>query len=173
MKKIYIELDKSSYQNIRNFLFHDQSEHVVFLLAKVSKEPTKIIFKILNYKLIPDSETDSSAYDLRLKEEVQSKIIKWAWDNQASLIEIHSHPFYKTATSFSSYDLEGFEEFVPHVWWRLKGKPYIALVFGPMDYDALAWIDNPNDSIAIEGILVNGELLKPTNHARSFNLWKK
>lgn len=173
MKKVYIKLDKSSYQNIRNFLFQDQSEHVVFLLAKVFKEPTKIIFEISNYNLIPNEETDNSAYDLRLKEEAQAKIIKWAWDNQASLIEIHSHPFFKIATAFSSYDLEGFEEFVPHVWWRLKRKPYIALVFGQTDYDALAWIDNPNDSFEIEGILVNGNLLKPTNNTNKLNLWKK
>lgn len=173
MKKVYIEIDKSSYQNIRNFLFQDQSEHVVFLLANPVIEPTKITFKVDKYNLIPDQDTDNSAYDLKLKEDAQAKIIKWAWDNKACLIEIHSHPVYKVATSFSSYDLDGFEEFVPHVWWRLKGKPYIALVFGQMDYDSLAWIDNPNDSVAIEGILVNGKLLKPTNNTRSLNLWKK
>lgn len=173
MKKVYIETDKSSYLNIRNFLLQDQSEHVVFMLANPVIEATKITFKITDYNLIPDLETDNSAYDLRLKEGAQAKIIKWAWDNKACLIEIHSHPFSKTSAEFSLYDHEGFEEFVPYVWWRLKGKPYLALVFGQTDYAALAWMDNPNDSIAIEGILVDGKLLKPTNSTRGINIWKK
>lgn len=169
MKKIYIGIDKSSYQNIRNFLLQDQSEHVVFMLAKQVVEPTKITFRIESYSLIPDQETDNSAYDLSLKDETQAKIVKWAWDNKACLIEIHSHPFSGKSAGFSSYDLEGFEEFVPHVWWRLKGKPYVALVLGQTDYDALAWIDDPNNSVPIEGILISGYLIKPNNNTWRFH----
>jgi hypothetical protein len=36
-------------------------------------------------------------------------------------------------------DLLGFEEWVPHVRWRLQGRPYAALVCAGETWDALAW----------------------------------
>lgn len=163
MKRAYIELNKSSYQNIKDFLLHDSSEHAVFLLAKPTNKMTKVIFKIQDYYLVPDKEVDNSSYDLRLKDDAQAKIIKWAWDNQACLIEIHSHPFSKRLVSFSSYDLDGFKEFVPYVWWRLERKSYIAMVLGQTNYDALVWIDNPNTPQRLEGIMVDSKFIKPIN----------
>ncbi len=57
-----------------------------------------------------------------LKDEMRSKIIKMAFDLDAAIVELHSHPYPEPA-KFSYSDLGGFDDFVAHVWWRLKGKP--------------------------------------------------
>ena len=178
MKKIYIYLEGSSYKNIKDFLLRDGSEHAVFLFATTTSDDSKLDFQVKDYYLVPDEETDNSSYDLSLTEESQSKIIKRAWVSKCSLIEIHSHPFTKKGAGFSYYDLDGFKQFVPHVWWRLKGSPYIALVFGNADYDALAWVDNPNESVPLTGIIVDNTILEPTNNTLvvqkgKSKLWKK
>lgn len=168
MKKVFIEIDRSSYQDIKNFLLQDGMEHAVFLLARQSENDLGLIFKIQNYRLVSNEEIDSSSHDLRLKDKAQSKIVKWAWDNKACLIEIHSHPFTQKGVGFSSYDLDGFKEFVPYVWWRLKGKPYIAIVQGKQDYDALVWLENPTSPKKIGGIITDSIVITPTNRTATY-----
>jgi len=45
-------------------------------------------------------------------------------------------------TPFSPSDIAGFREFVPHIHWRLKGKPYGAVVVAPASIDAALWEEN-------------------------------
>jgi hypothetical protein len=59
--------------------------------------------------------------------------------------------------------LAGFRDFVPHIFWRLRSKRYAALVFGDSDFDALAWADDPNEAVALDGLLVDGRELHPTS----------
>ncbi len=91
---------------------------------------------------------------------MRPKIIKRAFDEQASIIEIHSHP-YDLPARFSGSDLVGFEDFVPHVWWRLRGAPYSALVFSQTDFDGLVWVDNPRMPIQLEELKVGIRSLQP------------
>jgi hypothetical protein len=51
------------------------------------------------------------------------------------------------------------------VWWRLKGGPYVAFVFGKADFDALAWALTPNQPEALDRVMVGGKLLAPTGIA--------
>ena len=169
MKSIYLKTEKSTADSIKSFLLQDDQEQVIFLLLSQSHEVDKIFFEIKDIYFVPQKELNSSWYSVKLKDVAQAKIIKWAWDKGLSLAEIHSHPFSKKATSFSYSDIAGLKEFVPHVWWRLKNKPYLAMVFGSNDYDALAWLDNPTIPCQIEGILVEGTLLKPTNKTTDSN----
>src|SRR5207253_2261676 len=67
-------------------------------------------------------------------------LIKWAWDRDACLVEAHSHPRGDPAR-LSPSDFHGLAEWVPHLWWRLRGRPYAALVFGDATVDGLAWVD--------------------------------
>ena len=52
--------------------------------------------------------------------------------------EFHSHPFNLPA-EFSYADYCGLVETVPHMLWRLKRRPYVAVVIGPNDFDGIVW----------------------------------
>jgi hypothetical protein len=101
-------------------------------------------------------------YHIELTDETRAAVIKRAWDLKMSLVEFHSHLGPRRGTSFSPSDLEGLEEFVPHVWWRLKGKPYAAVVVGERDLDALAWTSDPRRPEAVAAIQVGDRVMRPT-----------
>ena len=101
-----------------------------------------------------DYEIQSGDY-LELGDVARARLIKQAHDRQLCLVESHSHPGpHPAALSYS--DLTGLDEFVPHVRWRLRGRPYAALVFAKTGFDGLAWTDgsgNPRQVDAIESEL--------------------
>ena len=81
----------------------------------------------------------------------------------ASLIEIHSHPD-PWAAAFSLADREGLRETVPHMWWRLNRRPYLALVVARSGFDALVvGLSAHTAPQALDGLLVDGLTLTPTN----------
>lgn len=98
-----------------------------------------------------DYEVQAGDY-LELTDAARGRLIKQAHDRGLCLVESHSHPGpYPAAFSYS--DLTGLDEFVPHVRWRLRGRPYAALVFAQSGFDGLAWTDAgalPQQIIAIE-----------------------
>ncbi|MDD5308696.1 MAG: hypothetical protein PHU25_15370 [Deltaproteobacteria bacterium] len=102
-----------------------------------------------------------SAGYLELADEVRPEVIKRAHDLGACIVEMHSHPSPWPA-AFSPTDLAGLEEFVPHVRWRLKRRPYVAIVMAPSGFDALAWTDESGKPEPISGLLVAGNLLRPS-----------
>lgn len=99
-----------------------------------------------------DYEVQAGDY-LELTDAARARLIKRAHDRGVCLVESHSHPGpYPAAFSYS--DLTGLDEFVPHVRWRLRGRPYAALVFAQSGFDGLAWTDAagtpPRQLVAIE-----------------------
>jgi hypothetical protein len=59
--------------------------------------------------------------------------------------------------------MSGLREWVPHLWWRLRGRPYGAVVVDGDTFDALAWVasaDRPEYVVGIE--LDGGGLLSAT-----------
>jgi hypothetical protein len=70
------------------------------------------------------------------------------------------------------YDFEGFTEFVPHVRWRLRGRPYAAIVVADTTFDALAWIE-PEDPkpVAVDAVTAESEILYPTR--KSVTRWQE
>jgi len=99
-----------------------------------------------------DYEVQAGDY-LELTDAARARLIKQAHDRGVCLVESHSHPGpYPAAFSYS--DLTGLDEFVPHVRWRLRGRPYAALVFAQSGFDGLAWTDAadtlPQQLVAVE-----------------------
>jgi hypothetical protein len=90
----------------------------------------------------------------------RARVIKLAHERNAILLEVHSHPSGQPAC-FSPADIFGLVEFVPHIRWRLKGKPYAALVFGRNSVDGLAWFDDCKTAIPIARI-DSGSLMQKT-----------
>ena len=135
-------------------------EEVAFLFAYTERTGEAIVFKLAEWFPVgADGFLLQSGYHLELTDEVRARAIKRAHDLGASLIEAHSHIFHGV-TRFSSSDRSGFEEFVPHVWWRLRGRPYMALVVSPSGFDALAWIEDPKKPEYVDGIVVDGAFFK-------------
>ena len=96
--------------------------------------------------------------------------IKRAHDPGTCLVEFHSHTGPWPA-AFSGSDLIGFREFVPHIWWRLKGRPYLAVVACRSTFDGFAWIAGPTAPVPIAGILNDETLMEPTGLSRWELAW--
>lgn len=99
---------------------------------------------------------------LELADDTRARLIKKAHDGQACLLEMHSHPG-PWAAGFSSSDRMGLRETVPHMWWRLKKSPYLAIVVAASGFDALVWYDNPKTPRPLDALMAGDRLLKPTN----------
>jgi len=120
------------------------------------------IFEHVDWYPIPqDGFLVRSRYYFELTDEARARVIKRAHDLGASLVEFHSHAGSWPA-AFSASDLFGFQEFVPHIWWRLKGKPYLAIVVTRTGFDGLAWLTDPQSPQHVDGIVVDGSVLIPT-----------
>jgi hypothetical protein len=140
-----------------------RAEEVVFLYATYSDG----VFEVDGIEIMVGADIASqSKLHVELADDVRPRVIKTAWDNSRCLIEAHSHGDWGNA-QFSPSDLHGFGEWVAHVRWRLRGRPYVALVKAGETWDALAWIDS-DEPATIEAIEVMSsdmiiETVIPTN----------
>ena len=112
----------------------------------------------------PEGFVSRSRLHLELNDATRAAVIKRAHDLRASLIEFHSHHGPWPA-EFSASDWAGFEEFVPHVRWRLRGRPYAAVVVTLTGFDAFVWSDAARAPARLEAIIVDGQRLEPTRRS--------
>lgn len=113
-----------------------------------------------------DDVASRSDRHVELHDDVRPRLISTASARGLSLVEAHSHG-PRGHAAFSPSDLHGFEEWVPHLWWRLRGQPYAALVMAGDRWDALAWINGPRDPQRVAAIEVTSRsdtrLVVPTS----------
>jgi hypothetical protein len=102
---------------------------------------------------------------MELTDKTKATVIKRAHDLGACLVEFHSHTGPWPA-AFSYSDMLGFREFVPHVRWRLKGKPYFAVVVTETGFDALVWMTESVSPIRLHGIQAGDEIYQPSKFSR-------
>jgi hypothetical protein len=168
MMKVLIEIPKKVHKVIWTHLLPKPftQEEAAFIFAQSQANNGDQSFQYIDWVPVPpEGFVSHSLYHLELTDEVRAGAIKRAHDLGASLIELHSHAGRRPA-EFSISDLLGFEEFVPHVWWRLKGRPYLAVVVSRSGFDALAWLQDPKSPQQIDGLVVENSLLKPTGRSR-------
>lgn len=157
-------IPKKEYQNIYDSLLPPklESEKAAFIFATIIRSDGCVNFQFKKwYSVKPHEYEYSSTGYLELKDEIRPKIIKMASDINAAIVELHSHTFSGIAR-FSFTDFQGFKEFVPHIYWRLKGKPYAAIVFSKSSFDALVWIDDPERYCQLTKIVVGKKSLYPS-----------
>jgi len=154
-----LEISAADFKKLKSH-FKKSTEQVAFLFC-VSDGQNNFTAKE-TYMVPPEGLVYESEYHSELTDEELSKVLKYAFQKGFSLCEIHSHPFSTTDTKFSPSDKDGFTEFVPHVWWRLKGRPYLAVVFGQNSLDGLAWLKNPHNPEPLDLIKVGKENICPT-----------
>ncbi len=148
-----------------------KTEEAAFLFCGVLRTDAGLEFHFLDAHLVPPSEFNyKSLYGIELTDGCRAAVIQRAHDLGASLLELHSHP-KASVVEFSPSDRSGFAEFIPHVWWRLKKKPYAALVMGPRGFDSLSWISSPERPDGVLDLMVGGERLRPTG--LTFENWER
>lgn len=164
MDKIVLKLPSYIYQDIMRHLLplNTTSEQAAFAYAIADYINQVLYISFIDWELIDKKDfTCHTDVHLELSHEKQAQIIKKAHDLKASIVEWHSHPFSGPAM-FSISDLLGFKEFVPHVMWRLAGRPYSAVVVTPNDLDVLVWINNSGIPVQPNYLKVGSRKLYPS-----------
>jgi hypothetical protein len=114
-------------------------EQVGFFLAEF--DVTTRTFALRDWRPIPPEGFEyQNAYHVTLTDEARIEVIQWATRAEACLVEAHSHGDWGRA-QFSPSDLWGFCDWVPQLFWRLRRRPYAALVTAGDTFDALAWVE--------------------------------
>lgn len=164
-KNIFLELPQDVSSALWSHLVRpdSNSEQAAFLYTQMNDDNKSKVFKHVEWFPVPnDGFVTQSPFHLELTDVVQALVIKRAHDLYASLVEFHFHSGPWPA-KFSPSDQAGFREFVPHVWWRLKGRPYLAVVVSRSGFDALIWLTDPTTPRRLDAILTGNQVLKPTD----------
>ena len=146
------------------------TEEAGFGFAQYSSERNGHLFILQDWIPLRDDDFVFKESDyLHLKDEVRARVIKHAHDTDTCLVEFHSHPFPYPA-KFSFADKHGLDQFVPHVWWRLKHRPYLSIVVAPEDFDGIAWVEDSAIPISLDSIENDKGVIKSTG--LSIDLWE-
>lgn len=133
---------------------------MAFLYARAEDEDKFVVEEMYR---VPEEHLDhSSRYFISLTDEGFTTVMKKAARLGLVPIEVHSHRDKSFEPGFSGSDFEGFEDTVPHVRWRLQGRPYMAMVFAPSGYDALIWRGEAGEVEGLDAMVIDGELHKPS-----------
>ena len=149
------------WEALRRHLFQDDAEQVAFLFARDARGDGERLAVVDSLLVAPERFDHRSAYHVALADDVRPEVIKRAWDTGTCVVEAHSH-VAPWASAFSPTDLAGLRELVPHLWWRLRGRPYAALVLTATAFDALAWVAGPDAPESVAGLEVGADVLRPT-----------
>lgn len=140
----------------------DESEAAAFAFVKYAQEGHDVRFDYIEWYAVHDEGfAIRTGYHIELTDETRVVVIKRAHDLEASLVEFHSH-LGPWPAAFSLSDQTGLAEFVPHARWRLRGRPYLAIVATPRDYDGLVWIAKSAIPERLDGIVLDERVFPPT-----------
>jgi hypothetical protein len=163
---VTIQIPQSVYDEMAQHLLPPRSrdEQAGFIYAKPSTAKGALLnFEYVKWEPLGQGDFDhQSAFHIELRDGTKSRLIKTAHDLRCSLIEFHSH-LGPWPAQFSGSDFAGFEEFVPHVLWRLKGRPYAAVVVAASGIDGLAW--TPDRTLPLAALLLGDKQVRPTGHS--------
>ncbi len=162
---VFLDLPVGLKEELWSHLLQNETEQVAFVFAAVAADGDTTVFAAQDHYLAaPDDFRIHSEFHVELTDEARSRIIKRAGDTGTTLVELHSHPGDVWGAMFSPSDMYGFSDFVPHCRWRLRNRPYLAVVVSPAGADALAWTDQSGQPVALAAIRAAGvPVVVPTN----------
>lgn len=162
---VFLDLPVGLKEELWSHLLQNGAEQVAFVFAAVAADGEITLFAAQDrYLAIPGDFRIHSEVHVELTDEARSRIIKRAGDTGTALVEFHSHPGDVWGAMFSPSDMHGFTDFVPHCRWRLRNRPYLAVVVSPVGADALAWTDQSGKPVALTAIRAGGvPVVVPTN----------
>jgi hypothetical protein len=149
-----LSMPASTYNALIAHLAWSKMEQVAFLFTDppTPGEP----LRVREMYSVPREQFDfQSDYHVALTDELRGQVIKRAHDLGGCLVEVHSHGGDRPVR-FSSSDLSGFAEWIPHVRWRLRRRAYVALVFSGEAFDALVWESEDNAPAPLAVLEVDG-----------------
>ena len=165
MGRVVLHVPSSVYEEIQAHLLDKNAESesagFMFVVPATQDGDTDVYEHVEWCPVPPDGFVENSWFHLELTDEFRASVIKRAHDLGASIVEFHSHLGPQPAR-FSPFDRRGLREFVPHVRWRLKNRPYFAVVVTHTAFDGLAWIKDPEEPQHLDGIVVGGRVFEPT-----------
>jgi hypothetical protein len=171
MPSASLKISDEMAQGVQEHLFGRglDREQGGFLLCSTKELGAHIEFSPVEWiPLTPEDYIHHEIDYLELRDEVRGDLIKRAHDAAASVIEIHSHPWPHPA-AFSPADIDGLAAFVPHMRWRLKNRPYGALVFGTTSFDGLAWLGTSTCSAPLATIVTPTGTRKATGMTKQIH----
>jgi hypothetical protein len=153
MNNVCLELPGGTYRDLWKHLVprRQGNEEAAFCYARPLQGQSGTYEVIGCRRILPGEFAFQSDYHIELRDDVRAEIIKRAHDLDASIVEFHSHVF-GGPPEFSWSDVSGFRETVPHCLWRLKGKPYFAVVVSKGGFDGLAWFAKEEGARQLEWI---------------------
>ncbi|MGD9869004.1 MAG: hypothetical protein AB7U38_13485 [Hyphomicrobiales bacterium] len=142
-----------------------EREQAAFLFCNVREDGGIITFEAVEAALLQPSDFAVQYSDyIEITNECRIGLIKRAHALGVALAEFHSHTGPWPA-GFSWSDRKGLRETVSHMKWRLKGKPYLAVVAATSGFDALAWLDDTPTPTPIVAIRAGSAISYPTNNS--------
>lgn len=165
--KAILKLPVGLFEDLMGHLLPGRSarEEAAFLFVSHNEQGDADTFEVLASEKLQHADFSVHSGDsIELADSARTRLIKRAHDLKASLVEFHSHPGPWPA-GFSEADRIGLRETVPHMFWRLENRPYIAIVVARTGFDALLWIDNPQRPRPLDAMLAGDRLLLPTNNS--------
>ncbi len=162
--RVVLSLPPDVYAALEQHLLPEaeQREAAAFVFARHVEQGDDHSFEYVDWYAVPkEGFAIHTGYHIELTDETRATVIKRAHDLDVCLVEFHSH-LGPWPAQFSPSDQIGLEEFVPHVRWRLRGRPYLAVVTTRTDLDGLAWMDRSIRPVRLSGIRVGERVLRPT-----------
>ena len=142
-----------------------RNEQAAFLFCRTARNLDGLVFEAVDHALLGPADFAAQFEDyIELTDAARIGLIKRAHRSETALAELHSHPGPWPA-AFSLSDRKGLRETVPHMRWRLKRRPYLAIVVAPSGFDALVWSQDANVPKPLSGIDVDGTFMTPTNNS--------
>ena len=144
----------SVFQRLHAHLFQDELEQEAFLFGRVTADE----LRVEDLYVVPSGGWDVQLeVYLEMKDSERGKIMQMAIERQCDLIDCHSHPGALDDVWFSPSDVAGITAFAQYAKWKLRGRAYVAMVWGESSVDAVAWSGDfgkpaPVGSINVEDI---------------------
>lgn len=148
---VLVEFDGATFDRLLTTM-DERPEQVGFMLAE---DAGGGLFRIVDLRLVAGHRFTLQSEDRAdLDDAIRSEMIQWAWREGGCLVEAHSHGEVLVPARFSRFDFSQFDDWVSHVRWRLRQRPYLALVTAGVQVDGLAWLDEV--PVAIDAVRVDG-----------------
>jgi hypothetical protein len=165
-----LDVPAITYQKVLGHLFSNmETEHAAFLYTHIATSESTLVLSVEDHFLVPrDAFVRRSAYHFELRDDIQRHIINGAHARECGLVEAHSHPFPAPAC-FSETDVLGLTDWVPHVRWRLAGRPYAAIVVAPGSFDGIVFSARDTQAV-LDTLIVGGIHMRPTG--ATINDWE-
>jgi hypothetical protein len=96
--------------------------------------------------------------------QVRTDLLGWAARSELALVECHRH-LHGDPACMSWTDVIGLADWVPHVRWRIGGRPYAALVIADTTLDGLAWTGTDARAERVDIVILGSESTATTGRS--------